>query len=69
MRAAELAAMTLPHRSDFRGWQRRVHGRGEFRLVSGALRKLALELGAAPGHKTITPAMEAASSDFCRGRC
>ncbi|MEO8855480.1 MAG: LAGLIDADG family homing endonuclease [Burkholderiaceae bacterium] len=67
LRAAEAAAMGLPHRSDFRGWQRAVGGRGEFRLVSGALRKLALELGAAPGHKTITPAMEAASSDFCRG--
>ncbi|MCB2030726.1 MAG: ribonucleoside reductase, partial [Rhodoferax sp.] len=67
MRAAEAAAMTLPHRADFRGWQRAVAGRGEFRLASGALRRLALELGAAPGHKTVTPAMEAASSDFCRG--
>jgi ribonucleoside-diphosphate reductase alpha chain len=67
MRAAEMAAMTLPHRADFHGWQRRVQGRGEFWMASGALRKLALELGAAPGHKTITPAMEAASSDFCRG--
>ena len=67
MRAAELAAMALPHRADFRGWQRMVSGRGEFRLVSAALRTLALGLGAAPGRKTITPAMEAASSDFCRG--
>ena len=67
MRAAERAALTLPHRADFRGWQREVTGRGEFRLASGALRHLALELGAAPGNKTITPAMEAASSDFCSG--
>jgi len=67
MRAAETAAMTLPHRADFRGWQRVGVGRCEFRLVCGALRKLALQLGAAPGHKTITPAMEAASCDFCRG--
>ncbi len=67
MRAAEAAAMALPHRSDFRGWQHAVQARGEFRLVSGALRKLALQLGASPGNKTITPAMEAASSDFCRG--
>ena len=67
MRAAEVAAMTLPHRADFRGWQRAAQGRGEFRLASGALRQLALELGAAPGRKTITPAMEAASSEFCRG--
>ncbi|MBI5256671.1 MAG: ribonucleoside-diphosphate reductase, adenosylcobalamin-dependent [Burkholderiales bacterium] len=67
MRAAEAAAMSLPHRADFRGWQRAVEGRGEFRLASGALRRLALALGAAPGRKTITPAMEAGSSDFCRG--
>ncbi len=69
LRAAEAAAMTLslPHRADFRGWQRAVDGRGEFRLASGALRRLALALGMAPGRKTITPAMETASSDFCRG--
>jgi len=67
MRAAEAAAMTLPHRSDFRGWQRAVHSRGEFRLASAALRKLAIALGAAPGHKTITAEMEAASSEFCCG--
>ena len=67
LRAAEAAAMTLPHRADFRGWQRAVDGRGEFRLASGALRRLALALGMAPGRKTITPAIEAGSSDFCRG--
>ena len=67
LQAAEAAAMTLPHRADFRGWQRAVEGRGEFRLASGALRRLALALGMAPGHKTITPAIEAGSSDFCRG--
>ena len=67
MQAAEAAAMTLPHRADFRGWQRAVAGRGEFRLASAALRRLALQLGARPQGKTITPAMEAASSDFCRG--
>ncbi len=67
MRAAEAAAMTLPHRADFRGWQRRVAGRGEFRLASASLRRLALQLGARPQAKTITAAMEASSSDFCRG--
>jgi len=67
MRAAEAAAMTLPHRADFRGWQRAVNGRGEFRLASGALRTLALSLGLAPGAKAITPAIESASSDFARG--
>ncbi len=41
-----------------------VEGRGECRLASAALRDLAFELGAAPGRKTITPQMEAESSDF-----
>jgi len=67
MQAAESAAMGLPHRADFRGWQRAVSGRGEWRLSSAALRRLAMALGAAPGRKTLTPAMEAGSSDFCRG--
>ena len=67
MQAAEAAARSLPHRADFRGWQRAIDGRGELRLVSGSLRKLALELGMAPGRKCITPAMEQASSDFCAG--
>jgi ribonucleoside-diphosphate reductase alpha chain len=65
MDAALEAARTLPHRADFRGWQRAVEGRGEFRLVSGALRHLALGLGMRPGHKTITPAVEQGSSAFC----
>jgi ribonucleoside-diphosphate reductase alpha chain len=67
MQAAESAALTLPHRGDFRGWQRPISARGEARLVSGALRNLALELGMAPGRKTITPAMEQSSSEFCIG--
>ncbi|HJW11862.1 MAG TPA: LAGLIDADG family homing endonuclease, partial [Albitalea sp.] len=58
---------TLPHRADFRGWQRAIEGRGEVRLVSGALRRLALDLGMSPGHKTITPAMERSSSAFYAG--
>ena len=58
---------SLSHRADFRGWQRPVEGRGECRLASAALRDLAFELGAAPGRKTITPQMEAESSDFCCG--
>ncbi|MBI5445578.1 MAG: TSCPD domain-containing protein [Deltaproteobacteria bacterium] len=66
MEAALAAARTLPHRSDFAGWQR-VAGRTEQRLAVGALRKLALTLGLAPGAKSITPAVEQGSSDFCRG--
>ncbi|HEY8706419.1 MAG TPA: LAGLIDADG family homing endonuclease, partial [Burkholderiaceae bacterium] len=67
MRAVEHAIGTLPHRSDFRGWQRPLAAIGECRLASAPLRDVAFELGAAPGRKTVTPQMEACSSDFCRG--
>ncbi|GAB4036424.1 MAG: hypothetical protein Fur0014_03010 [Rubrivivax sp.] len=67
MRAVSGAMARLPHRADFRGWQRPVAGRGESRLASAPLRDLAFAMGMAPGHKTITPRMEAAGSDFCRG--
>ena len=67
MRAAEQAARSLPHRADFNGWQKPVEGRGEYRLATGALRTLALELGLTPGNKRFTAAMETASSDFYRG--
>ncbi len=61
------AAITaLTHRSDFRGWQRPIASVGEMRLASAPLRDLAFELGmrCGPGGKTITAAMEQASSDF-----
>ena len=64
MAAAEAAAASIPHRADFRGWQRPVSGRGEFRLSSAPLRDLALSFGATPGNKRITPSMEATSSAF-----
>lgn len=67
MQAALAAAETLSHRADFRGWQRQIEARGEFRLASVPLRDLAFKLGMAPGHKQITAAMEQASSDFCVG--
>ncbi len=67
MSAADDALATLTHRADFRGWQRPIAASGERRLASGPLRQLALALGVSPGHKTITPAMEERSSDFCRG--
>jgi len=60
------AAMTLPHRSDFKGWFE-VTGRGEYRLVLNAVKKVALELGMAPGQKSITPKLEKTSSAFYRG--
>ena len=67
MRAAEHAARSLPHRSDFNDWQKPIAGRGEYRLATGALRTLALELGLTPGNKRFTVAMETDSSDFYRG--
>jgi ribonucleoside-diphosphate reductase alpha chain len=67
VQAAQAAAFTLTHRADFRGFQRPVAGRGELRMASAALWRLANELGMRPGHKTITPAMEMRSSDFAAG--
>jgi ribonucleoside-diphosphate reductase alpha chain len=66
MMKAERAARTLPHRADFAGWMP-VSGRGEYRLASGAVRRLALSLGLAPGAKTITPDIERSSADFHSG--
>jgi ribonucleoside-diphosphate reductase alpha chain len=67
--AVSAAIATLPRRADFRGWQHPVAGRGEMRLASTPLRDLAFELGlrTGAGGKSITPAMEAASSEFQRG--
>ena len=66
MTAALEAATTLPHRADFKGWQK-VHGRGEYRLSLAAVRSIALELGLRPGHKAVTPELEKCSSLFYRG--
>ncbi len=60
------AARTLPYRSDFTGWME-VAERNEYRLSTAALKKLAEEVGMAPGEKGITPAMERASSAFYGG--
>ena len=59
-------ALALPHRVDFTGWIP-VAGRGEYRLKSVGLKKLAARMGMFPGAKTVTPALERASSDGCRG--
>ncbi|WP_310461038.1 LAGLIDADG family homing endonuclease [Sphaerotilus sp.] len=67
MEAAERAVATLPHRADFSGWQRPIVASGEARMVSGALKKLALELGLSSGNKKITRQIEEASSDFYAG--
>jgi len=66
MDAALACARSLSHRRDFTGWID-VPGRGECRLALGALKGLAHDLGLAPGRKTVTAAMESASSAFYRG--
>jgi ribonucleoside-diphosphate reductase alpha chain len=66
MQEAEEAARTLPHRADFAGWQT-IAGRGEYRLSLAALKSLAQSLGMSPGSKTITAALEQASSECYRG--
>ncbi len=65
MRAALEAARQLPHRADFAGWVS-VAGRDEHRLALGTLRKVALDLGMAPGKKAIAPALERCSGAFTR---
>jgi len=60
------SAMKIPHRSDFKGWQK-VSGRNEFRLSCGGLANLAKNLGLRQGLKIITDEMEKSSSAFCRG--
>jgi ribonucleoside-diphosphate reductase alpha chain len=64
MRAALGCAERLPHRRDFRGWQR-IEGRGEYRLSLGHLKKVCSDLGLCPGSKRITPEVEECSSAFC----
>jgi ribonucleoside-diphosphate reductase alpha chain len=66
MAEALRAAMSLPHRPDCKGRSRGV-GSHEAALGSGALRQLATRIGMEPHALSITPAMEQASSDFCRG--
>jgi ribonucleoside-diphosphate reductase alpha chain len=66
MEAVLDAVRHLPRRADFRGWMP-VTGRQEWRLKLRAVHDLATRYGLAPGHKTITPAIEADSADFYRG--
>lgn len=66
MAEALRCARSLPHRADFAGWFA-IRGRSEWRLKSAALRDLAFALGMTPGDQRITPALERASSDACRG--
>ncbi len=67
MQAVESAIEALTHRADFAGFQRPIPARGEARLASAALCRLAHRLGMSPRRKTITPAMERQSSAFACG--
>jgi ribonucleoside-diphosphate reductase alpha chain len=67
MRAADIAARTLPHRADFAGWQSVIAERSEYRLSLSGLRDLAFSLGMRPRAKRITDHIERCSSDFYRG--
>lgn len=64
--AAEAAAATLPHRADFRGFQKSL-SHGEARMASAALRDLAFSFGLRVGHKTLTPQIEGGSAFFTAG--
>src|SRR5690606_5230591 len=66
MAGAETAARSLTHRSDFAGWHE-VTGRGEYRLKSAPLGRLAGAFGITPGTKTVTPSVERESSAFHAG--
>jgi ribonucleoside-diphosphate reductase alpha chain len=68
MAEAFAAAKTFAYRyrADFRGWNP-VAGRSEYRMMLLPLKALAESLGMSAAQKSITPAMERASSDFCRG--
>jgi len=64
MKAAGDAAYTLPHRSDFRGFQSTIRDRCENRMRLSALSDLAEEYGILPGDKKVTPDIEKTSYDF-----
>jgi len=64
--AVEAAVAGLPHRADFRGFQKSLP-HGEARLASVPLRDLAFSFGLRPGHKTITPDIERGSAAFTAG--
>jgi len=66
MKAAWVAATSLPHRADFKGWSE-ISGRNEYRLSTAAIRDVAFDLGMSSGNKTVTAQIEQTSSDFYKG--
>ena len=63
---AEKAVRGLGHRNDFAGWMP-VADRGERRLSTAALKRVAERFGMRPGAKAVAPPVERSSSDFHRG--
>lgn len=66
-RAAEQAALKLPHRSDFKGFQKEIKSRKEHRMQLAALKDLAYNYGITQENKNITYQIEMAGYDFYRG--
>jgi len=64
MKAAGDSAYTLPHRSDFKGFQSVIADRAEHRMRLTALRDLAEEYGIVVGKKQVTSDIEKTSYDF-----
>ncbi|MFX0196236.1 MAG: ribonucleotide reductase N-terminal alpha domain-containing protein [Candidatus Hodarchaeota archaeon] len=62
----ECFAHTMPHRSDFNGFLE-IKDRGEYRLKSKSLQKLALEYGMTPGDKVMSPEIETTNVEFHKG--
>jgi len=67
MQAAGDCAYTLPHRSDFSGFQSTIEGRNENRMRLSALRDLAEEYGIHAGDKKVSSEIEKTGYDFHRG--
>lgn len=67
MQAAGDAARTLPHRSDFLGFQTMISDRQEHRMRLSAIRDLAGQYGVLPQNKTITNEIEQSGYVFYKG--
>ncbi len=64
MKAAGDSAVTLPHRSDFKGFQTMISDRNEHRMRLSALKNLAEEYGITAGNKKVNEKLEKTGSDF-----
>lgn len=64
MKAAGEAAYSLPHRSDFNGFQTVIGDRKENRMRLASLRDLAKSYGIVPGKKVVTDDIERTSFEF-----